>query len=69
MNHPDAKKWDAKYTADGQAWRLVAAPGGGGKRPRPLLLAHAHLLRAQGALAAAAGVGTNALFLAARGWI
>jgi len=60
MNHPDAQKWDAKYTADGQAWL--------GKRPRPLLLAHAHLLPAQGlALAAAAGVGTNALFLAARG--
>jgi tellurite methyltransferase len=60
MTHPDAARWNHRYTQDGHAWQ--------GRRPRQLLREFAHLLPDQGmALDAAAGVGLHGLFLAERG--
>lgn len=60
MTHPDAERWDARYTEELDSWLA--------RQPRQLLQEYAHLLPAAGrALDAAAGVGTNSLFLARRG--
>lgn len=60
MTHPDAEKWNGRYTQDGDHWRHA--------QPRRLLRDYAHLLPARGlALDAAAGVALHGRFLAARG--
>ncbi|MEJ2746297.1 MAG: class I SAM-dependent methyltransferase, partial [Anaerolineae bacterium] len=60
MTHPDAARWNHRYTQDGHTWQE--------RRPRQLLREFAHLLPDQGlALDAAAGVGLHGLFLAERG--
>lgn len=60
MTHPDAKRWNARYAADGKTWLE--------RQPRQLLLDYTHLLPKQGiALDAAAGVGNNSVYLARNG--
>lgn len=60
MSHPDALRWNARYEAEREAWLE--------REPRRLLRLYSHLLPKEGlALDAAAGVGTNSLFLARRG--
>lgn len=60
MTHPDAKRWNERYAEEAQSWLA--------RRPRQLLVDHAHLLPEDGlALDAAAGVASNGLFLAQRG--
>ena len=56
----DARRWNERYQQEREEW--VSRP------VRPLLKEHAFLLPQEGtAFVAAAGVGTNALFLAERG--
>lgn len=58
--HPDAARWNHRYTEDGHVWQQ--------RRPRHLLRQFAHLLPERGmALDAAAGVGLHGLFLAEHG--
>jgi SAM-dependent methyltransferase len=58
--HPDANRWDRRYAAERDAWLE--------RKPRRLLQDYAQFLPVEGlALDAAAGVGTNSLFLARRG--
>ena len=60
MTHPDAARWNQRYTQDGGHWQE--------SRPRRLLVEFAHLLPDSGlALDAAAGVALHGLFLAERG--
>ncbi len=61
MPHPDAERWNARYAADLENWLA--------QTPRQLLREHAQLLPKRGiALDAAAGVATNGLYLAGRGY-
>lgn len=61
MPHPDAERWNARYVADRENWLAHS--------PRQLLRDHAYLLPKRGiALDAAAGVATNGLYLAERGY-
>ncbi len=58
--HPDARRWNHRYTQGGDGWL--------NGRPRRLLLDFVRLLPASGlALDAAAGVALHGLFLAERG--
>lgn len=60
MNHPDARRWNARYLREGHTWLKHT--------PKQLLVDFLHLLPSKGlALDAAAGVGTNSLELARRG--
>ena len=60
MNHPDAVKWNGRYTQEGQKWLHSKA--------NALLAAYLPQMPRQGmALDAAAGVGTNSMVLAAHG--
>ena len=60
MTHPDAKRWNARYSTEGKTWLE--------SDPRPLLQEYAHLLPRRGiALDAASGVANNGLFMARRG--
>jgi tellurite methyltransferase len=60
MGNRDASRWNKRYADEGVSWLESA--------PRQLLLDHQDLLPTSGlALDAAAGVATNALFLAQRG--
>lgn len=61
MTHPDAQRWNARYEAERENWLSQS--------PRRLLKQHAPLLPEGGmALDAAAGVATNGLYLAERGF-
>jgi tellurite methyltransferase len=60
MNHPDAERWNERFAREQETWLK--------RPPRSLLLTHTEFLPTQGlALDAAAGVGTDSLFLAQRG--
>lgn len=60
MTHPDAARWNARYTAEREEWLE--------RKPRQLLVDFASQLPKRGlALDAAAGVSANGLFLAQRG--
>jgi SAM-dependent methyltransferase len=60
VTHPDAERWNARYSASGKAYVE--------DQPRQLLLDHAYLLPKHGlALDAAAGVANNGIYLARRG--
>lgn len=61
MIHPDARKWNKKYSETGAIWLQ--------NRPNRLLVEAMSWLPETGlALDMAAGVGTNGLFLAELGW-
>jgi SAM-dependent methyltransferase len=60
VTHPDAERWNARYTADGESWLK--------DQPRQLLLDYAHQLPKRGlALDTAAGVANNGTYLARHG--
>lgn len=59
--HPEAQRWNERYTQESKKFL--------NQKPRDFLVQHAHMLTEPGlALEAAAGVTTNGLFLAERGW-
>jgi tellurite methyltransferase len=59
MPHPDAQRWDERYSSEQENWVE--------RKPSPLLLNFAHILPDQGiALDAACGLARNGLFLAQR---
>lgn len=60
MSHPDAERWNSRYTEEGEDWLE--------RQPRQLLQDYADLLPSRGlALDAAAGVANNGFYLARRG--